>query len=67
MGKLKWKNVLREIGCMTEMRIHGKAKMAQCLLRESECLSEMNHRWRKTKMVIISKNKMNVWETENVS
>jgi len=44
----------------------GKLKW-QCLLRESECLSEMNHRWRKTKMVIISKNKMNVWETENVS
>lgn len=53
--------MIREIGCMTEMRIHGKAKMAQCLLRESECLSEMNQRWRKTKMVIISKNKMNDW------
>lgn len=43
------------------MRIYGKAKMTQCLLRESECLSEMNQRWRKTKMVIISKNKMNDW------
>jgi hypothetical protein len=43
------------------MRIYGKAKMTQCLLRESECLYEMNHRWRKTRMVIMSKNKINVW------
>jgi hypothetical protein len=34
MGKLKWKNVLIEIGCMTEMRIHGKAKMAVFIKRK---------------------------------
>jgi hypothetical protein len=53
--------VLREIGCLTKIRIHGKAKMAECLLRESELIFKMNHRWRKTRMVIMSKNKINVW------